>query len=66
MAFFDFKHPFFEPLWRRIAVVAVCIGWGLFEFSTGAAFWGILFTGVGLVAAYQFFITTNDRSDTGS
>ena len=23
----DVDHPFFRPLWRRIALVAVCLGW---------------------------------------
>ena len=52
----DLQHRFFIPLWRRIAVVAVCIGWGAFEFSGGFAFWGTLFMGVGLYCAYVFFL----------
>lgn len=52
---FDFKHPFFEPLWRRIAVVAVSLGWGGFEFLNGAPLWGVIFVGFGAVAAYHFF-----------
>ena len=56
MKLIDFDHPFFEPLWIRIAVVVVCVAWGLFEFSTGAVFWGVLFTGVGLFAAWNFFV----------
>ncbi|RVD46526.1 DUF3329 domain-containing protein, partial [Mesorhizobium sp. M8A.F.Ca.ET.023.02.2.1] len=23
----DYEHPFFRPLWRRVAVVAVCVIW---------------------------------------
>ncbi|TIU39371.1 MAG: DUF3329 domain-containing protein, partial [Mesorhizobium sp.] len=23
----DYEHPFFRPLWRRIAVVVVCLIW---------------------------------------
>jgi hypothetical protein len=29
----DNEHPFFRPLWRRILLVAVCVGWSIFEFS---------------------------------
>jgi hypothetical protein len=55
MTLFDFHHPFYRPLWRRIAVVAVCILWGGVEFATGGTLWAVLFIGVGLVAAWQFF-----------
>ncbi|MEM7303470.1 MAG: DUF3329 domain-containing protein [Pseudomonadota bacterium] len=57
---FDFNHPFFEPLWRRIAVVVFCIGWGVFEFISGATFWGVLFGGLGLFAGYAFFIAPQE------
>ena len=53
----DLRHPFFRPLWRRVAVVAVCLGWGGFEFATGSTFWGVIFVGLGAVCAWQFFLT---------
>lgn len=53
--FIDGAHPFFRPLWRRIAVVAVCLGWAGFEFVSGSPFWGILFGALGCWAAYEFF-----------
>ncbi len=49
-------HPFFRPLWRRIAVVAVCLGWAVVEFATGGPFWGMLFGGLGLYGAWGFFV----------
>ncbi|MEM7470384.1 MAG: hypothetical protein AAF340_03465 [Pseudomonadota bacterium] len=58
---FDFDHPFFDPLWRRIATFAVCIGWGALEFSTGQNFWGALFWGLGGWAGYHFFVKTPRR-----
>jgi hypothetical protein len=61
---FDLNVLFFRPLWRRVAVVAVLVFWGAFEFATGSAFWGTVFGGVGLVIAWQFFVTFDpDRSD---
>lgn len=48
----DAGHPFYRPLWRRIAIVAVCIGWGLIEFWSGAAIWGTLFIAVGIYCAW--------------
>jgi hypothetical protein len=48
----DAGHPFYRPLWRRIAIVAVCIGWGLVEFWFDAVIWGTLFTAVGVYCAW--------------
>jgi hypothetical protein len=56
MNFFDIRHPFFRPLWRRIAVVAVTLGWALVELSGGNTFWAILFGALGLYAAWEFFV----------
>jgi hypothetical protein len=52
----DLNHPFFRPLWRRVLVVAVCLAWAAFEFTTGSPFWGVLFGGIGLVCAWAFFL----------
>ena len=53
---FDLSHPFFNPLWRRVVIVVLCLGWALFEFATGAPFWGMLFGAVGLWCAWSFFV----------
>lgn len=53
---FDLNHPFFIPLWRRVAVVAVTLAWGLFEFASGSPFWGTLFLGIGGYAFWGLFI----------
>lgn len=55
MHFFDLQQDFFLPVWRRVAVVVVCIAWGIVEFMTAAPFWGIIFGGMGVFAAWQFF-----------
>ena len=59
--FFDFNHPFFRPLWLRIAIVAVCLLWAMVEAGTGEMMWAILFAAIGLYAAYGFFVTFNPR-----
>lgn len=56
MKFLDVQHPFFIPLWRRIAVVAICLGWAGFELVAGSVFWALLFGALGLYCAHQFFI----------
>ena len=56
MKFFDLRHPFFEPLWRRVATVAACVGWAAVEFAIGNHMWALLFLGIGAYAGRQFFI----------
>ena len=54
--FLDLQTGFYRPLWLRILITAVCLGWALLEFVSGTPFWGVLFTGIGLYCAHQFFI----------
>ena len=51
----DSEHPFFRPLWRRVAVVAVCVIWSIIEFATGTPFWGVIAIGFAGYAVGQFF-----------
>ncbi len=60
---FDLKLPFFRPMWRRIATVLVCFGWGTVEFVSNAPFFGIVFVGMGVVAGYQFFFNWTDPGE---
>jgi hypothetical protein len=60
---FDFDHPFFKPLWVRVAVVAFAGGWGVFEFLSGSPFWGVLFLAIAAVAFHGLFIAFNPRDD---
>ena len=53
---FDLAVPFFLPLWRRVLAVTVPILWSFFEFSTANYFWGLIFMGLGGIAAYKFWI----------
>ena len=61
--FLDLNHPFFIPLWRRVLIVAVCLGWAAFEFlgSRGSPFWGVLFLAIGLYAGYAWFFAFHPR-----
>ncbi|MBA8880667.1 DUF3329 domain-containing protein [Phyllobacterium myrsinacearum] len=52
----DSKHPFFRPLWRRVAVVVFCFAWAIFEFVTGTPFWGTIALGFAGYGIWQFFI----------
>ena len=59
----DAEHPFFRPLWRRIALVVFCAGWAAFEFWNGQAFWGTLVAGMAAYAAWIFLINYTPPSD---
>lgn len=64
MQLLDPHHPFFDPVWRRVAVVLVCVGWGIVEFVNDAAVWGALFVTIGAVAAHQLFIVRKRDRET--
>lgn len=50
------RHPFFRPLWRRIAVTAIPFAWMIFEFLAGSPVWGIAFAGLWAYAVWQLFL----------
>ena len=52
----DNEHPFFRPLWRRVLVVAICIGWAIVEFSANAPTWGYIALAIAAYGVWQFFI----------
>jgi hypothetical protein len=61
----DAEHPFFRPLWRRIALIAFCAAWSVFEFATGSAFWGTLAGGMAAYAGWTFLVNYPPPSATG-
>ena len=58
---FDLDDPWFRPLWRRVLVTAVALGWGAFEFASGSPGWGMLFLATGGYAAYRLFVTFDPK-----
>lgn len=63
MRVFDLRHPFFNPLWRRVGTVAIAGGWALVELLGGNPGWAILFGGVAAWCAYEFFVTWTPQPD---
>jgi hypothetical protein len=59
MKWFDVQHEWFRPIWRRVIVVALCLGWAIFEIIGGSPFWAILFGAMGLYCAHQFLWAFN-------
>ncbi len=65
--FFDFKNPFYDPLWVRLLVVGSASGWGLFEFVSGNHIWGAIFLAAGGIALNGLFLSRppKDKPDGG-
>jgi hypothetical protein len=57
----DLQHPWFIPLWRRVAVTAVCAFWTVMEVFVGGPFWLILFGALTAYCGYSFFVAFNPR-----
>lgn len=56
MKLLDLNHTFFKPVGVRVAVVAVCFFWGLFEFANGSGLWGVFFVGLAVICGYRFAV----------
>lgn len=64
MQLIDPNHPAYRPLWARILIVAVCLGWALVEITTGDPFWAVLSGGAGIYAAYMLFWNYKPQPET--
>lgn len=62
---FDLDDAFYRPLWIRLSLVTLTLGWGLFEFASGSAFFGVIFVGIGLYSAWRFFVTFSPPEEDG-
>ena len=65
MKLLDTDHPFFRPLWIRVATVALAAGWGLFELASGQTMWAVIFLALASYAAWGFFVAFNPREEGG-
>lgn len=52
-----FDDPRLRPLWLRILLVTVCLGWGLFELAGGAIGFALVFLGFGAYLAWRLLVT---------
>jgi hypothetical protein len=67
MALGPHEHPFYRPLWRRIAIVASTIVWTSFEyFMGGSGFWTVIALAVCGYSIWTFLWTyPKDTPSTG-
>ncbi len=54
MKIIDLEHPFFTPVWIRVAIVLACAIWGLIELLNGAVFWTMFFIGLAAICGWRF------------
>ncbi|MGN6101377.1 MAG: DUF3329 domain-containing protein [Devosia sp.] len=48
---------FFRPLWRRVAVTAVCAGWAVLELFGRDPMWIAITVGLTAYSVWSFFIS---------
>ncbi len=51
----DPNHPFYDALWRRVLIPAVCFVWVAIELYAGEPVWAGIVAVVGLFATYKLF-----------
>ena len=60
---FDASHPFYRPLWRRVAIVAFTAVWALVEYRNDAPIWAALFAAISAWCAWFFFVVYKDSAE---
>lgn len=60
MKLIDPANPFYRPLWVRVLIVAVCLGWALVEVANGAIVWAMFFAALGAYATWALLFTWKD------
>lgn len=58
MKLVDQQHPFYQPLWRRIAITITIVLWTGFEiFIAGDPLWLVLSSALLVYSIWVFFVT---------
>jgi hypothetical protein len=60
---FDTNHPFFTPLWRRLAIVAFCLAWAVLEYSYGERIWMTVSLAIAAWLGWAFFLAFQPREE---
>lgn len=50
------EHPWLDPLWRRLVLVAFCAGWTGVEYSLGSTTWTYIVGAVTLYGAWAYLV----------
>jgi len=49
-------RTFFQPLWRRVVLLGLLLGWTGLEWWGGDQFWGVMTSAAALYALWTFFL----------
>lgn len=60
------NDPRYRPLWLRVGITLLCLGWGAFELITGSPGFAIIFIALGLFAGWRLLLTYNPDATTDS
>ncbi|SFN82577.1 hypothetical protein SAMN04488056_102132 [Cohaesibacter marisflavi] len=60
---FDTSHPMLKPLWVRLLICGVTLGWGLFEFLMASTTWAAIFGVVGVICVYHLLLEYEPPKD---
>lgn len=55
MSYLDLRHPFFLPLWRRVAVTGALMSWTGVEMTVGSPLFGVLVGALAVYCLYHLF-----------
>lgn len=55
------KDPVFNPLWRRLAVVASCGAWTIFDLWQRNIGWAVFFGALTAYTAWHFLVVWEDQ-----
>lgn len=58
------SHPFLDPLWRRVALVAACAVWTVVELLYGTPMWASLVGALTIYGAYAYLYAYKPSSET--
>ncbi|MCH2094940.1 MAG: hypothetical protein MK160_07450 [Rhodobacteraceae bacterium] len=53
---FSLRHPIMRPLWRRLALTALSIGWSVMELTLGNFLWAAVFGVIAFYCVIEFFV----------
>jgi len=56
MQLIDPNHPFYQPLWVRVVIVAACAGWFGIEMLAHQPFWATIAAGVAAYSAFALLL----------
>ncbi|MBO9098423.1 MULTISPECIES: hypothetical protein [unclassified Rhizobium] len=56
MKMIDPSHRFYRPIYVRIGIVALCLGWAIIEATFGEPIWSMAIGAVGAYAAWVLLL----------